>query len=63
LRGNSRKADVKTYGYASITTKPTMNDQHTTIINEEPVRVPQHFNDLNEVKLKYHLQLDELIEA
>jgi hypothetical protein len=40
-----------------------MNDLHTNIINEEPVRVPEHFNDLNEVKLKYHLQLDELIEA
>jgi len=40
-----------------------MKDLHTSIINEEPVTVPQHFNELNEVKLKYHLQVEELLEA
>ena len=41
----------------------TMNNLHTTLISEEPVTVPQHFNELNQVKLKYHLQMEELIEV
>ncbi len=40
-----------------------MTDLHTTQINEEPVIVPPHFYELNEVKLKYHLQIEELEEA
>jgi hypothetical protein len=39
-----------------------MTHQHTPI-NEEPVTVPGHFNELSEVKLKYHLQVEELVEA
>jgi hypothetical protein len=39
-----------------------MTHQHTPI-NEEPVTVPNHFNELSEVKLKYHLLLEELEEA
>jgi len=40
-----------------------MTHLHTTPINEEPVTVPNHFNELCEVKLKYHLLVDELEEA
>jgi hypothetical protein len=40
-----------------------MNDQHKPTIGEEPVAIPQHFGELNEVKLKYHLQVEELEEA
>jgi hypothetical protein len=39
-----------------------MTHQHTTI-NEEPVTVPRYFSELSEVKLKYHLLEEELIEA
>jgi hypothetical protein len=40
-----------------------MIDLDTTPINEAPVVVPQHFSELNEVKLKYHLLVEELEEA
>jgi hypothetical protein len=40
-----------------------MKDLHTPPISEEPVTVPQHFSELNEVKLKYHLLVEELEEA
>jgi hypothetical protein len=40
-----------------------MTHLHTTPINEEPVTVPNHFNELCEVKLKYHLLAEELEEA
>jgi hypothetical protein len=39
-----------------------MKDLHISI-SEEPVIVPEHFSMLNEVKLKYHLQIEELEEA
>jgi|GEM_PF-3498667 hypothetical protein len=39
-----------------------MTLEHTPI-NEEPVTVPGHFNELSEVKLKYHLLEEELEEA
>jgi hypothetical protein len=46
-------------------TKTTTRMTHldTTPINEEAVALPPHFNELNEVKLKYHLQVEELEEA
>jgi hypothetical protein len=40
-----------------------MKDTHTIHINEAPVTVPQHFSEMNEVKLKYHLLVEELEEA
>jgi hypothetical protein len=50
--------------------KPVNKEQYeimtltnTTPINEEPVTVPVHFNELSEVKLKYHLLVEELEEA
>jgi len=39
-----------------------MTQQHTPT-HEEPVTVPNHFNELCEVKLKYHLLAEELEEA
>jgi hypothetical protein len=39
-----------------------MTLEHTPI-NEEPVTVPRYFSELSEVKLKYHLLEEELIEA
>ena len=42
--------------------KHRMTQEHTPI-NEEPVTVPGHFNELSEVKLKYHLLEEELEEA
>jgi len=42
--------------------RKAMTQQHTPI-NEEPVTVPNHFNELSEVKLKYHLLVEELEEA
>ena len=41
----------------------TMKNTHTTLINEAAVAIPEHFSELNEVKLKYHLQVEELEEA
>jgi hypothetical protein len=45
------------------TTKSKAMTQQHTPINEEPVTVPNHFNELSEVKLKYHLLVEELEEA
>jgi hypothetical protein len=39
-----------------------MTQQHTPT-HEEPVTVPEYFNTLSEVKLKYHLLVEELEEA
>jgi hypothetical protein len=40
-----------------------MRDLDTNPINEAPVTVPEHFSELNEVKLKYHLLEEDLLEA
>ncbi|MFM7234779.1 MAG: hypothetical protein ACKOZM_09315 [Flavobacteriales bacterium] len=40
-----------------------MKDLITHLISEVPVTVPQHFSELNEVKLKYHLLVESLEEA
>jgi hypothetical protein len=47
---------------APPTKSKAMTHQHTPI-NEAPVTVPNHFNELCEVKLKYHLLVEELEEA
>jgi len=53
---------LKGKGPKPPTKRKAMTHHHTTI-NEEPVTVPNHFNELSEVKLKYHLLEEELIEA
>ena len=40
-----------------------MKDIHNHLISEEPVAMPVHFKELTEVKLKYHLQEEELVVA